>query len=133
MSPASPPLKIVIVEDNPVLLDLLTGMLASIPGLALAGHADSEAAALDLLRDARPELAIIDLELRTGSGLGVLGALHERPADFGGLGAVVFSNHAHPVVRSRCLNLGAVAFFDKSFQTDELLEFVQRAAEKRPG
>ena len=51
----------------------------------------------------------------------------------GGLGAVVFSNHAHPVVRSRCLNLGAVAFFDKSFQTDELLEFVQRAAEKRPG
>lgn len=63
----------------------------------------------------------------------MLGALHERPADFGGLGAVVFSNHAHPVVRSRCLNLGAVAFFDKSFQTDELLEFVQRAAEKRPG
>mgnify|MGYP000935240186 CR=1 FL=1 len=42
MSPASPPLKIVIVEDNPVLLDLLSGMLAGIPGLALVGHADSD-------------------------------------------------------------------------------------------
>ena len=133
MSPASPPLKIVIVEDNPGLLDLLSGMLAGIPGLALVGHADSEAAALDLLLDARPQLAIIDLELRAGTGLGVLGALHERPAEFGEPRAVVFSNHAHPVVQSRCLTLGAVAFFDKSFQTDELLEFVQRTAENHPG
>mgnify|MGYP003598234430 FL=1 len=46
---------------------------------------------------------------------------------------MVFSNHAHPVVQSRCLTLGAVAFFDKSFQTDELLEFVQRTAENHPG
>jgi len=133
MPPLPPPLKTVIVEDNPVLLDLLTGMLASIPGVDLVGHADSESAALALLREAQPQLAIVDLELRAGSGLKVLSTVHEAPADFGAPCAVVFSNHAHPVVKSRCLNLGAAAFFDKSFQMEELLEFVQQAAESRPG
>lgn len=128
-----PPLKTVIVEDNPVLLNLLVGMLASIPGVDLVGHADSEPAAVALLREARPQLAIIDLELRAGNGLKVLGAVHDAPADFGAPRAVVFSNHAHPVIKDRCLSLGAVAFFDKSFQMEELLEFVQHAAESRPG
>lgn len=132
MPPVPPPLTTVIVEDNPVLLDLLAGMLASIPGVDLVGHANSESAALTLLREARPQLAIIDLELRAGTGLKVLDALHEAPADFGAPRAVVFSNHAHPVVRSRCLSLGALAFFDKSFQMEELLEFVQQAAKSRP-
>ncbi|WP_374260112.1 response regulator [Zoogloea sp.] len=127
----TPPLKTVIVEDNPVLLDLLSGMLASIPGVELIGHADSEAAAIDLLRDARPQLAIVDLELRTGTGLNVLNAVFNAPGEFGAPRTVVFSNHAHPVVQNRCLNLGAAAFFDKSFQMDELLEYVQRAAEAR--
>ena len=131
--PPVPPLKTVIVEDNPVLLDLLTGMLASIPGVDLVGHADSEPAAIALLREARPQLAIVDLELRAGTGLKVLGALHDASADFGAPRAVVFSNHAHPAVKSRCLDLGAAAFFDKSFQMEELLEFVQQAAESRPG
>ena len=67
--PPVPPLKTVIVEDNPVLLDLLTGMLASIPGVDLVGHADSEPAAIALLREVRPQLAIVDLELRAGTGL----------------------------------------------------------------
>lgn len=124
-----PPLKTVIVEDNPVLLDLLSGLLASIPGVKLIGHADSEAAAIDLLRAARPQLAIVDLQLRTGTGLNVINAVFSTPYEFGPPRTVVFSNHAHPAVQTRCLNLGAAAFFDKSFQMDELLEYVQRTAE----
>jgi len=44
------------------------------------------------------------------------------------IGVVVFSNYSNLVIRHRCLSLGARAFFDKSFQIDELLEFVQKQA-----
>lgn len=128
MPSAPPPLRTVIVEDNPVLLDLLTGMLAGIPGVEVVGHANSETAAIALLRETRADFVIVDLELRAGTGLKVLGTLQCAPDEFGAPRVVVFSNHAHHVVQARCLNLGAEAFFDKSFQMDELLEFIQNAA-----
>ncbi len=128
MSSATPLLKIVTIEDNPALLELLTGMLGCIDGISLQGNAASEVEAISLIHATRPQLAIVDLELREGTGLNVLRAIQSRPADFGSPRTVVFSNHAHPIVRSRCLALGAEAFFDKSFQMDELLEFVQGLA-----
>ena len=45
-----------------------------------------------------------------------------------GLGAVVFSNHAHAVIQAKCRMLGAAAFFDKSFQMDELLNLIEGEA-----
>lgn len=131
MTTADTPLRLAIIEDNPVLLDLLTGMLDAIPGVSVAGNAASETEALSLLRLTRPDLAIVDLELRGSTGLKVLAAIQQNPEAFGAPRAVVFSNHAHQIVQSRCLALGAEAFFDKSFQTDELLEFVQKAVSTR--
>ena len=128
MTQTNPPLTTVIVEDSAVLQDLLSGMLASIPGIELCGHANREETALALLREIRPRLAIIDLELLSGSGLNVLGAVAEAPEDFGQPRVLVFSNHAHEAVRSRCLKLGAEAFFDKSLEMEELLDHVQRIA-----
>lgn len=133
MPTASPPLRIVLIEDSALLRDLLTGMLNGIAGIELAGCADSEKGALETLLQLRPDLAIIDLELRGGTGLNVLAAIHEAPLRFGPLRKVVFSNHAHPIVQHRCRALGALAFFDKSFQMEELLEWIQAEVERRPG
>lgn len=128
MPPALSPTTTVIVEDNPALLELLKGMLGGIDGITVVGSAASEAEAIALIRTTRPQLAIVDLELRTGTGLKVLSAIQSMSDEPGATRAVVFSNHAHPVVRARCLALGAEAFFDKSFQMDELLEFVQNVS-----
>lgn len=124
MSSSKPPISTVIAEDNPALLELLTGMLDGIDGIRIVGSAASEADAIALIQATRPQLAIVDLELREGTGLKVLSAIQNMPSESGSTRVVVFSNHSHPVVRSRCLSLGAEAFFDKSFQMDELLEFV---------
>lgn len=124
----SPLLRTVLIEDNPVLLDLLSGMLGGIEGVDVVGHAASATEALSLLHQVRPQLAIVDLELDGSTGLDVLAALQQSPGAYGAPITVVFSNHAHPIVQSRCLALGARAFFDKSFQMDDLLDFVQAAA-----
>lgn len=125
-------LKIVVVEDSAMVRDILFGALETIPHTQLAGYAENAEAAKQTLRDTRPDLAIVDLELESGSGLGVLGAVQDAPQEFGNPTIVVFSNYAHPVIQRRCRMLGARAFFDKAFQMDELLDFVKTMAEGAP-
>ncbi|NMG36384.1 response regulator [Azoarcus sp. TTM-91] len=123
-----PALRVALVEDSPLLGQILSGMLEEM-GVELVGRAEDERGALDLLAERQPALVIVDLELHAGSGIGVLRALHAEPARFGAPRAVVLSNYAHSTVREHCAALGAEAFFDKSMQMDELLDFVARAQE----
>lgn len=128
---APTPLRVVLIEDSAVLRDLLSAMLGGIDHLQIVGTADNEADGLLVLKRERPHLVIVDLELRNGTGLGVLAALHGSPERFGAPRAVVFSNHSHAVVQAKCRMLGAVGFFDKSFQMDELLSFIEGEAGAR--
>lgn len=125
---ANLPLRVVLIEDSAVLRDVLSAILGGISALEIVGVADSEAAALVLLAQVRPDLVIVDLELKAGTGLGILAAIHAVPERFGSPRAVVFSNHSHPALRARCRVLGVASFFDKSFQMDELLSYMDGAA-----
>ena len=122
-----PALRVVLVEDSAMLRGMLCEMLAELDGVGVVAEAEDEQGALAALEAQRPDLAIIDLELRMGSGLGVLRQLQAEPERFGRPRAVVFSNYGHAPVRARCEQLGVERFFDKSFQLDELIDFVQAA------
>lgn len=124
MDSASPPLRVILIEDSLRLRDLVAGMLREIDGIRLVGEAADEATALRLLAEHRADLVIVDLELLAGSGLGVLRALAREPRRFGRPRAVVFSNHDHPQLRERCRRLGAERFFNKARQLDEMIDFV---------
>ncbi|HRP26180.1 MAG TPA: response regulator [Thauera sp.] len=127
-----PVLRIVLVEDSAMLRGMLRDMLDELDGVGVVAEAEDEHGALVALEQQRPDLAIIDLELRDGSGLGVLRQLQAEPQRFGAPRAVVFSNYGHAPVRARCAQLGVEAFFDKSFQLDELIDFVQAAIPDPP-
>lgn len=66
------------------------------------------------------ELAIVDLFLKQGSGLGVLQAVSTRRPD---QKIVVLSNYATPDIRKRCAQFGVDAVFDKSNEIDALIDF----------
>src|SRR6218665_1233143 len=66
------------------------------------------------------DLAIVDLFLRQGNGLGVLAACRARRP---GQKIVVLSNYATPDVRMRCTQLGGDAVFDKSNEIDALVAY----------
>jgi DNA-binding NarL/FixJ family response regulator len=126
-SAAAPALRIVLVEDSAMLRGMLRDMLEELDGVAVVAEAEDEQGALAALETHRPHLAIVDLELRAGSGLGVLRQLQAAPERFGRPRTVAFSNYGHAPVRARCVQLGVDRFFDKSFQLDELIDFVEAA------
>lgn len=125
--PLPKPFRVVLIEDSPKLRAMLRDMLGELPGVAVVADADDERSAIAELEQHRADLAIVDLELREGSGLGVLRTLQAEPQRFGATRAVVLSNHGHKAVRARCEQLGVERFFDKSFQIDELLDYIEDA------
>lgn len=111
--------------------ELLAGILSALDGVEFCGCADGETAALRHLAEIQADLVIIDIELKQGSGLGVLDALRTDPGRYGKPGKIVLTNYANPSMRQRCVNLGMDAFFDKSMDTNELIDYVVDAANKK--
>lgn len=124
-------LKTYIVEDNATIRENLVGTLEELACISAVGFAETEADAVEWLKDHGEEwgLAIIDLFLKQGSGLGVLQAcMARRPEQK----VVVLSNYATPDIRKRCAQFGVDAVFDKSNEIDALIEFcIQHAASTR--
>lgn len=115
-------MKTYIVEDNRTIRENLVDTLLELTGSDPIGFAESEREAAGWL-DAHPrewELAIVDLFLKQGSGLGVLQACRNRHPD---QKVVVLSNYATPEMRQRCVQLGADAVFDKSNEIDALIDY----------
>lgn len=104
-------MKILLVEDSRILRERLRGIISAIPMASLVAETDNAEEARSLLAQHRPEAAVIDLRLRGGSGLSLIG--HARAAH-PATTLIVLTNLAQAEYRSKCIELGAHYFFDKS-------------------
>ena len=111
-----------VVEDNPTIRENLISTLEELAPVQTVGSAESEeegAAWLNGHND-QWDMAIVDLFLKSGSGLRVLEACRIRGAL---QKMVVFTNYATLEMRARCAQLGVDAVFDKSTEIDNLLAY----------
>ncbi len=123
-----------LVEDNKIVLENLVEALHEIAAVEITGHSATQAEATHWLKVHNREwhLAIVDLFLKEGSGLGVLAGCRNRKS---GQKVVVLSNYATPEIRRRAADLGADAVFDKSAELDGLFAYCmeQTAQHAEPG
>ena len=115
-------LKTYIVEDNPTIRENLIGTLEELARIDAVGTAETENEGKAWLTENSGDwdLAIVDLFLKQGSGLGVLAACRDRLAR---QKVVVLSNYATADIRQRCAQLGVDAVFDKSNEIDALVDY----------
>ena len=111
-----------LVEDNPIVLTNLIETLSELINLEVIAHSASQSEASQWLQahDGNWHLAIVDLFLEEGTGLGVLVACQGRAAY---QKVVILTNYATPEIRERSMALGADAVFDKSTELDRLMSF----------
>lgn len=124
-----PKMKTYVVEDNPTIRENLISTLEELAPVEAVGTSDTEEQGAEWLmrNQAQWDLAIVDLFLKKGSGLGVLQACRaRRPLQK----IVVFSNYATPEMRRRCAELGVDAVFDKSTEIDCLLAYCVTQSQK---
>lgn len=122
-----PALRVVLVEDSAMIRARIVETLSALPNVNIVGEAETEEAAIALLKDQSWDAAVLDLQLKKGTGLGVLKALRgtTRPP---GARVIVFTNYAFPQYRERSLALGADYFFDKSREFDRVRDVVEELA-----
>ena len=124
------PLKAFIVEDSPVIRENLVAALEEMAPIEVVGTAEDEVSAVRWLRENECDLAVVDICLKSGSGLGVLKAASAsaKPTKL-----IVLSNYATPDMRRKCLELGADRVFDKSNEIDALILYCCRLADGNTG
>lgn len=117
------PLKAFIVEDNLAIRESLAEALAELAGVHTCGVAADEKTAVAWLTNPANEwdVAIVDLVLDPGgSGFGVLRACRSRLPH---RKVAVLTGTANPDVRRECEALGSDGVFDKSMETDALIDW----------
>jgi DNA-binding NarL/FixJ family response regulator len=103
--------KVYIVEDHPVMREVLTTFLEGEAGIDVCGAASTAEAALADLADARPDLLLIDVSLPGMSGLDLVRRL--AGAEVPGLGCLVLSGHREEIYVDVALQAGARGYLVK--------------------
>jgi two-component system, OmpR family, response regulator len=106
-------------EDSKLLAQRVCEALDQIPDVKVVGTADTEAGAVAAVRAGPVDAMILDLQLREGTGFGVLRTLgKERPA------VVVLTNFSLPTFQERARDLGVDQFLDKGKDFERLPDVI---------
>jgi CheY-like chemotaxis protein len=129
------PLRILLVEDSPLLRSRLESMLSQYAAFKVTGLASAEAEAVEKLDTVPYDAIVVDVELRPGSGIGVIRAARARnhaSKDGGHVWIIVLTNYDLPTVRERCMAAGADHFLDKMREIDQLMPILLQISGRKP-
>lgn len=115
------PLRVLIVDDSPIIRDRLSEFLSDLPNMALVGKAEDGRQGETLFRQHRPDLVILDIDLPEIGGLDLLSQFKaEDPACI----VVMLTSYSFRQIRQRCKTLGADYFFEKAREFDKVTELL---------
>ena len=108
-------MRVLLVEDSPYIAERVRDLLEADAGAHVVSVAQDEAGAIQAAREHDADVMILDLQLKHGTGFGVLQALGpKRPT------TIIMTNYALPQYRARAKALGIEFFLDKSVDFDRL-------------
>jgi DNA-binding NarL/FixJ family response regulator len=110
--------RIVLADDHPLVRAGVRRVLEGEPRLELVGEAGSGAEALRVLRETRPEVLILDLNMPDGDGFAVL---RQAAAVAPDTRIVVLTMHAQPEYVTRAVREGANAYLLKDLAVQDLV------------
>lgn len=116
--------KVQIVEDLPRVQQLLKSVVEQPGRFEVTGIDDTEHGALQRYGEDPPDVIIVDLNLRQGSGLGVIHAIKRMAGVQAGPLVMVVTNHTMPVLQAACMKAGAHHFLDKSRELPKLRQLL---------
>jgi DNA-binding NarL/FixJ family response regulator len=115
--------RVLIVDDHPAVREALALRIGRQPDLEVCGEADDPGEALRAVADARPDVAVVDISLKTGNGIDLIKRLRDRD---GRLRVLVWSMHSEALYAERALRNGALGYITKDQATDRIVEAIRR-------
>jgi two-component system, NarL family, response regulator DevR len=122
---ATRPIRVLIIEDHPVVAEGLSSLLEDYPDLTVAGHAESVTEVASMTERVRADVAIIDFHLPDGTGAEAADRIRARSSST----AIVFlsaDDSDEPLLAA--IEAGASSYLLKSASGDEIVKAVRSAA-----
>lgn len=114
---------IVVVDDHPVVLEGMVRLIEEEDDLAVCAQCGDAPEALEAVTRLNPDLAVIDLSLKSQDGLELIKDLQVR---FPELPILVVSMHQELIYAERALKAGAKGYLMKSEATEEIINAIRR-------
>jgi DNA-binding NarL/FixJ family response regulator len=120
-------LRVLLVEDSRVLAERLRETLDSLEQVELVGSVADESAAVTAARENHIDVIILDLQLKEGTGFGVVQRLGKsRPK------IIVFTNYMLPEYQRLASSLGIEYFLNKSLDYERLPQLLAEIGASQP-
>ncbi len=115
-------IRVLCVDDHPVVRDGIAAIINLQPDMMLAGAAATGGEALEQFFELHPDVALVDLQLPDMSGFDLIKKIKDKSPN---ARIIVLSSHEGDVDIQRALEAGARAFVAKGIVRDELLEIIR--------
>ncbi len=102
--------RVLIVDDHPLVRESLKKIIQGEPDLVVCGEAEDREQALEIVSATEPQLAIVDLTLKSSHGLELIKDLRER---FPEVQSLVLSMHDEMIHAERAIRAGARGYITK--------------------
>ena len=118
--------QVFLVDDHPLVREWLTNLINKRPDLRVCGEAGSAPEALRLIESLRPDVAIVDLTLASGSGMELIKDLQ---LNHPGVAVLVLTMHDESVYALRALRAGARGYIMKAEATQKVIQAIRTVLE----
>lgn len=115
-------IRVVVVDDHPVVVDGMKSMIDLEPDLELAGRASTMAEARQLLSKDPPDVCVVDITLPDGSGIELTKELVQQYPD---MRVLVLSMHDEDVYAERSLRAGARGYVRKVTASNSIVRAIR--------
>jgi DNA-binding NarL/FixJ family response regulator len=122
------PIRVALVDDQPLVLMGLSTLIGSEDDLALVGEAHDGRAGLAMIRKVRPDVVLCDIRMPVLDGLGLLAEVAADP-DLSGVKVVVLTTFELDEYVFEALRNGASGFLLKDTEPNRLLDAIRVVAD----
>jgi DNA-binding NarL/FixJ family response regulator len=118
--------RVLIVDDHPAVREALALRIGRQPDLEVCGEAADTGEALRLVAETRPDVAVVDISLKTGNGIDLIKRIKDHNDH---VRILVWSMHSESLYAERALRNGALGYVSKDQATDRIVEAIGRVLE----
>lgn len=122
---------VVIVDDNPMILNTLDEVISSEAGLSVIGRADNGEDAIDMIKDTQPDVVLLDLVMPQMDGITVVENIKKKTSMLKNPAFIILSAVGGEQMTEEAFQAGANYFLMKPFDKDILVNKIRRIG-KRP-